>query len=398
MKRNRMKLMIMMILFSIFLGGCAGCGGCKEQPQTAATQVPVHTPTLSIEEPAIVTKEPTVAPTITEVPTATMLPTATPTETVSPTTMTTPTVTPTPSPTPTPTVSPTPVPTMTATPPVTLAPTATVISVPTASPVPTPTSTPVPKPTNTPTPKPTASPTPTPVMINGIGVGDYVTFGRYEQDNILENGPEPIEWLVLDVKDGKAFLLARYGLDQHSYHVRSWMSDDPNSPDFDRPVEVTWETCEMRSWLNTTFMDAAFSLEEQEDIVATKITNPDGKHGTDGGNDTVDMVYLLSGEESRKYLGQEVYVDKVIGYKNDKAYTTPTVYAEAQGVEAWKHNRWYDGNCEWWLRTPGQGTNWAGMIGYDGGYNMGGRYVTGGLAVRPVTWVDLESECVGKVN
>lgn len=385
MKRNRMKLMIMMILFSIFLGGCAGCGGCKEQSQTAATQVPVHTPTLSIEEPAIVTKEPTMAPTITEVPTATMLPTATPTETVSPTTMTTPTVTPTPSPTPTPTVSPTPVPTMTPTPTVTLAPTATVTLVPTASPVP--------KPTNTPTPKPTASPTPTPVMINGIGVGDYVTFGRYEQDNILENGPEPIEWLVLDIKDGKAFLLARYGLDRHQYHVEKFIDGD-----IKKPIVVTWETCEMRSWLNTTFMDAAFSLEEQEDIVATKITNPDGKHGTDGGNDTIDMVYLLSNEESIKYFGEAVYVDKEIGWQNEKSCTTPTEYAKAQGVEAKNIKKWYAGNCEWWLRTPGQGTNWASMMGTNGGLITGGRYVTGGLAVRPVIWIDLESDCVGKVN
>lgn len=375
-----------MILFSIFLGGCAGCGGCKEQPQTAATQVPVHTPTLSIEEPAIVTKEPTVAPTITEVPTATMLPTATPTETVSPTTMTTPTVTPTPSPTPTPTVSPTPVPTMTATPTVTLAPTATVTSVPTASPVPTPTSTPVPKPTNTPTPKPTASPTPTPVMINGIGVGDYVTFGRYEQDNILENGPEPIEWLVLDIKDGKAFLLARYGLDRHQYHTEAMINGD-----IKRPMTITWEMCDMREWLNNEFINVAFTNEEIQSIVLTLITNPPSKYGYDGGDDTWDKVFLLSGEETKKYLGEEVWINKEIKYCNDKAYTKPTAYAIAQGVEAAHYRIWYDGNCQWWVRTLGKGTNWAGMISFDGGYNVGGRYVDAGLAVRPVIWIDLET-------
>ena len=47
-------------------------------------------------------------------------------------------------------------------------------------------------------------------------VGNIVAFGRYEQDNDLTNGPEPIEWIVLDVVDGektKALLLSKYGLD-----------------------------------------------------------------------------------------------------------------------------------------------------------------------------------------
>lgn len=35
-------------------------------------------------------------------------------------------------------------------------------------------------------------------------VGDYVFFGAYEQDNNTSNGKEDIEWLVLEVKDGKA--------------------------------------------------------------------------------------------------------------------------------------------------------------------------------------------------
>ena len=37
--------------------------------------------------------------------------------------------------------------------------------------------------------------------------GSIVTFGRYEQDGNEENGPEPIEWTVLDV-DGNAYFRA----------------------------------------------------------------------------------------------------------------------------------------------------------------------------------------------
>ena len=50
-------------------------------------------------------------------------------------------------------------------------------------------------------------------------VGSIVTFGQYEQDNNTGNGPEEIEWIVLDVQDGKSLLLSRYGLDAKPYNT-----------------------------------------------------------------------------------------------------------------------------------------------------------------------------------
>lgn len=32
-------------------------------------------------------------------------------------------------------------------------------------------------------------------------VGDHIFFGKYEQDVNRENGPEPLEWRVLDKQD-----------------------------------------------------------------------------------------------------------------------------------------------------------------------------------------------------
>ena len=85
----------------------------------------------------------------------------------------------------------------------------------------------IPQPTSLPTnPEPmvqtasleqTQSPQPTPehaisVIPKNIIVGDYISFGSYEQDNDVTNGKEPIEWLVLDVQEGKAKILSRYAL------------------------------------------------------------------------------------------------------------------------------------------------------------------------------------------
>ena len=39
-----------------------------------------------------------------------------------------------------------------------------------------------------------------------LSVGDIVLFGRYEQDNDPADGPEEIEWIVLDIRDGSVKL------------------------------------------------------------------------------------------------------------------------------------------------------------------------------------------------
>ncbi len=90
-----------------------------------------------------------------------------------------------------------------------------------------------------------------------ISEGDYVTFGSYEQDNNLTNGPEPIEWLVLDVQEGKALLISKLGLDCQPYNsIR---------------MGIPWEDCSLRTWMNNTFFNTAFLAGEQEQIVATYV-------------------------------------------------------------------------------------------------------------------------------
>ena len=53
---------------------------------------------------------------------------------------------------------------------------------------------------------------------SSVNIGDYVTFGTYEQDNNLKNGAEAIEWQVLDKKDCKVLLLSKYALDAKPYN------------------------------------------------------------------------------------------------------------------------------------------------------------------------------------
>lgn len=75
-------------------------------------------------------------------------------------------------------------------------------------------------------------------------VGDTVIFGQYEQDGNLDNGSEPIAWLVLDVQGGKALLMSRYALDCLPFH--------------DEKTDAAWNQSALNAWLQADFR-AAFT-------------------------------------------------------------------------------------------------------------------------------------------
>ena len=82
-----------------------------------------------------------------------------------------------------------------------------------------------------------------------VQVGDIIEFGSYEQDNDLSNGPEPIEWRVLEVSDGSALIVSQYALDARAYNKER--------------VRITWAECTLRGWLNGEFYDTAFSVDRK---------------------------------------------------------------------------------------------------------------------------------------
>ena len=263
---------------------------------------------------------------------------------------------------------------------------------PTTEPVqtPEPTATPTPEPNATPTPVPTVTPTPLPTKTVGSGVtitgrtveieaaevGDYVTFGTYEQDNDLENGAEAIEWLVLEKKDGKALLLSKYALDAKPYN--------------EEYVDVTWENCTLRSWLNNEFYRTAFSEKERASIAEILVRNADNPEcGTEGGTDTRDKVFLLSIEEVTNYF------DSAPGAYDPARRAKVTEYAKAQGGWAYSEAEYgyyetteYDGNGWWWLRSPGFYSDLAAVV-YDFGnvLRYGIDVVLRYNVVRPALWI-----------
>ncbi len=214
---------------------------------------------------------------------------------------------------------------------------------------------------------------------NYPAVGDIVTFGRYEQDNNLKNGPEPIEWIVLDVQDGKALLLSRYGLDEQPYNKKE--------------ISITWEDCTLRAWLNEDFVNAAFTHEEWYAILVTDVDNSSSQGysvwSTNGGYNTRDEIFLLSYAEANRYLG--VARDD---YSHMRSRLKPTAYANRKGFPpAVYHPMTAEGDISWWwwLRSPGDDQDNAASVNQNGLLDWNSVFSEGGC-VRPAFWLNLESD------
>ncbi len=200
-----------------------------------------------------------------------------------------------------------------------------------------------------------------------LKVGDVISFGHYEQDNDTSNGREEIEWIVLAKDGNRTLVISKYALDCQPYIVEEYEG-------------VTWETCTLRSWLNSDFYHAAFSAEEKKAIVQTNVTPDKTVHCTNPGNSTEDSVFLLSKTEAEKYFSD-----------NDARVCAPTAYAIAQGAYT---NSYYnyktasgEAACCWWMRSPGHSWIYPAYVDIGGSVVYGGYFYTEYACVRPAMWI-----------
>ncbi len=192
------------------------------------------------------------------------------------------------------------------------------------------------------------------------------TFGSYEQDGDSSNGKEPIEWLVLDRDGDKVLLISKYALDYQSF-----------MPFYEPVTEpYTWESCSLRRWLNGTFLNAAFSADEQQRLLTTTvITSPGSLHRENGPVTTEDRVFLLSNTEVYAYFASE-------------AATAAEYTAYALSENPWPGNAATPGPADWWLRTT-DGYDHPDGVYADGRVGEGARAYEGEY-VRPAIWITVD--------
>ena len=192
-------------------------------------------------------------------------------------------------------------------------------------------------------------------------IGETIEFGNYPQE---EDGTEkPIEWIVMKNEGNQVLLLSKYVLDAKPYN--------------EELEEVTWETSDIRQWLNNEFYTTAFNKTEKAKIQTSLIKNEDNsEYGTSGENDTEDKVFLLSEKEAETLFSND-----------EEKIAKATEYAEKSVVYVNEEKA-----VLWWLRSPGDYSNSAAVVNRDGwvyrdGNNVDDRYD----GVRPALHLNLQS-------
>ena len=143
-------------------------------------------------------------------------------------------------------------------------------------------------------------------------VGSEVYFGRYEHDDDLSNGPDPLPWQVIAVEDNRALLLTRDVISfegnsgYHYININMRLQNEPGdgSSGINWAGRTNWENSELRYSLNTDFLDEAFLPEEQKAILTTLVKAEPHPLSDAGvvGNDTQDKIFILSYSEVERYL------------------------------------------------------------------------------------------------
>ena len=234
----------------------------------------------------------------------------------------------------------------------------------------------------------------------GYKVGDIITFGNYPQEKVTNdylraklaeqnydsygvifyNGNQyfrttdskyyymnSIEWRVLSIDSDGLYVMTENLLDIKQYNAKD--------------IRITWADCTLRTWLNGYFYDVAFSDSDKKKINTTHLVNGDNPwHGTDGGIDTNDKVFIPSVADMLNCNDFSLRKAHRTAYANDK-------YAINRSDNDW-----------WLLRTPGASGAYSCVVSPEGyvygGNTSDGTYGAGNIFsnyIRPAMKLNLNS-------
>lgn len=219
-------------------------------------------------------------------------------------------------------------------------------------------------------------------LFQKANVGDYITFGTYEQDNDFTNGTETIEWLVLAKEDNRILVISKYALDYQHYGSQKQVYNYATNGKYTYEKGYTWDVSFVRQWLNEDFYNAAFTSYEKSRIPTTTVVMD--HYGWNSGDDTEDKVFLLSVAEVKELFGSDV---------DRQCQGTPYVYSQLTYFS-------YPDTLSWLLRTPVNeykteiGKYAVAFVATDGSiprFSLGifVHYVENESPVRPAMWIDL---------
>ena len=184
---------------------------------------------------------------------------------------------------------------------------------------------------------------------------------------------EKIKWKVLENNGNTLFVVADNAVDCKNYN--------------DPLTKATWEDSTLRSWLNDSFYNEAFTDDEQKAITEQNVVNENNPiYDTEGGKDTKDKLYLLSIGEGMN--GDYGFCSEFCNYSLSREVMASD-YAWIRGTYRDRGNK-----CVWWLRSPGRAVNNVAVISNNGNVHQEGNNIASpsNVGVCPALHIKLESK------
>ncbi len=197
-----------------------------------------------------------------------------------------------------------------------------------------------------------------------IGISNEQNDNGYFTSAVYWFKYEPLEWYVIssDASSDSAVLLCRQIVDSQDFYN----SYDKRTETGAAVYPNNYAYSDIRTWLNDTFYNTAFSADEKTAINETSLDNSayNSLHSRYDSNATKDNVWLLSYSETETDTS---IVSSVID-GNGILQAKGTDYALSQGLEVHKINKY----SSWRLRTAGHRSIFScvvdshGIASYDG--------------------------------
>lgn len=198
---------------------------------------------------------------------------------------------------------------------------------------------------------------------DGKTTWNCIYFGNYWQsdtngDGVVDSNDEkePIKWRILNVNDDQALIISDKSLYGAKYNLTN--------------TDVDWENCTLRSWLNNSFYDDAFSSTEKYSVCSATLKN-------NSGNDTSDKVFILSKDDIQ---------NTQYGFNSDNdRIAICTKYAQ-------QSDACHSGDlADWWIRSSGNEGSLALSVDSYGKVDEFGSSINLDFMVRPAIYIKLSA-------
>ena len=175
-------------------------------------------------------------------------------------------------------------------------------------------------------------------------IGDTFIFGKYEQNNNLDDGKEPIEWIILYKDKTLVILISKYILDCLPFNNSS--------------KNVTWENSSLREYMNSIMKEEMFTDVEKSCLATSYLINSENCYtGSYSGKPTADYIYIPGIDEMIEFFtNKEFDCDTRLNEltkPNTNRVGYATDFAKARGVRVADNSHKYPGAGNYFLRTSG---------------------------------------------